>query len=166
LAHQYDFEFEKFLEPLVKIDAKQTVEYIMQRFGRIKNLNIVSSCVEILGKQEESLFKFLHEVWKKEPKKAEEYADLLVHYYIQFDSQFLLEFLKKSEKYSIPLATRKCELAGLKLAQAYLLAKSGAAEQAIQILCNQHAELSVREMIERAQDFAVNDDRMLQQLVL
>lgn len=57
-------------------------------------------------------------------------------------------------------------MAGLKLPQAYLLAKSGAAEQAIQILCNQHQELSVREMIDKAQDFGVNDDRMLKQLVL
>lgn len=42
---QLDFDFPKYLGKLLQIDPEQTVEYILQRFGRIQQLKIVDRCV-------------------------------------------------------------------------------------------------------------------------
>lgn len=77
--------------------------------------------------------------------------------YIKFHPKLLLNFLKNSEDYPIPVVEQKCREAGLREAQAFLMIKGGEVKKGIRVLTRK-TTLTIKELVEMAIEFGVNGD--------
>ena len=130
----------------MRIDAHQAVKYILRRHSKHRSFKIVDTCVQELQKTagqvthkerthlEKNVHLFLHEIFLINKEMSRQYHEKQIDLYIKFDQAKLLSFLMATDVYQPHKAAEKCQDAGLYREQAYLLFKTGNAEEAIQVL--------------------------------
>jgi hypothetical protein len=157
------------LATLINIDSSETVEYLLQRFGRQRQLKIVDNCVSILNNRsdpdkERCLYLFLDEVFQKNKDLSKDFHPLQVGLYIKYNKSKLFQFLQHTDAYQTEQAAELCRQEGLHKEHAYLLIRLGNKETAIKLLIEKCENVS--DVIDLAVLFNINDDLLWDEILL
>ena len=158
-----DVNLETYLPQLLIIDAPATVDYLMKKYGKYQKTKVLDQCMGIIQEigeddspdvvseedpqtrdREFLMHLLLHEIANRgDLEVSQEYHQKQVELYCRYDPSQLLSFLGKVDSLNIYEAMKTCHENRQFKEEAYLLAKFGKDEQAIEVLisnCSDFAE--------------------------
>lgn len=151
-----DYIQEKYLQ-LMEIDNDKATTMFIDNIEKIP----VESVVKRLKKDSKSLHQYLHKLFLKDPQSGQEFHDLQVELYAEFERPRLLPFLRNSHFYHLEKAFEICKERKFIEEMVFLLGRMGNNKKALSLIMDQLND------IQKAIDFAKeeNDEELWEDLI-
>ena len=154
--HLFDFIQDKLLQ-LMEIDHVKSTKMFIECMEKVP----VESVVKQLKKNRKLLHEYLHGLFLKDPQAGQDFHDLQVELYAEFQRPRLLPFLRNSNYYQLERALKACEERDYIDEMVFLLGRMGNNKKALSLIIDKMND------IKKAIDFAKdeNDADLWQDLI-
>lgn len=152
----WDYIHEKYSQ-LMAIDNEKATVMFIDNVSKIP----VEGVVKRLKKDKKLLHQYLHKLFLKDPQAGQDFHDMQIELYAEYEKERLLPFLRNSNCYHLEKAFEVCKERNLVEEMVFLLSRMGNNKKALSLIMDELND--IQKAIEFAKD--ENDEELWEDLI-